>query len=134
MALQIAEQFRIFITCSSHLFRLATVIGGVDFVAQANQLSGLPHIIVATPGRLVDHLNTNQAIKLERLKFLVLDEADRLLQEEFQPELAVITARLGTKSTRQSLLYTATLTPAIISMKDSTSSGDKPFFYQCDLG
>ncbi|KAF7355262.1 ATP-dependent RNA helicase DBP8 [Mycena sanguinolenta] len=60
--------------------RTAVVVGGMDMMAQALELGNRPHIVVATPGRIVDHLRSSDGEwDLSRVKFLVLDEADRLL-------------------------------------------------------
>ena len=51
-------------------------------VNQATALTKKPHVVIATPGRLADHLKSNDTVKLDRVKILVLDEADRLLTNE----------------------------------------------------
>lgn len=131
--MQISEQFKIFNTHSNLNFRICTIIGGLDFIAQSQAVSTIPHVIIATPGRLVDHLETNTDIKLDRVRFLVLDEADRLLQKEFGSELEVIMARLGSREQRQTLMYTATLTEAILMLKDKKDAhGNTVFFHQSD--
>ena len=61
--------------------RTATIVGGTDIVAQSLELQKRPHIIVATPGRLVAHLTGPDPPSFNRLAFLVFDEADRLLHE-----------------------------------------------------
>jgi ATP-dependent RNA helicase DDX47/RRP3 len=67
--------------------KCATLVGGMDMVPQAISLSKKPHIIVATPGRLLDHLENTKGFSLKHLKYLVLDEADRLLDLDFGPVL-----------------------------------------------
>jgi superfamily II DNA/RNA helicase len=67
--------------------RCATVVGGMDMVAQSIALSKKAHIVVATPGRLLDHLETTKGFSLRTLKYLVMDEADRLLDLDFGPVL-----------------------------------------------
>ncbi len=59
----------------------------LDMVAQAIALGKKPHVIVATPGRLLDHLEKTKGFKLNSLKYLVIDEADRLLDMDFGPVL-----------------------------------------------
>lgn len=66
----------------------------MDMMKQSQELSGIPHIIICTPGRLVHNLRNDQAELseyLENLQFLVFDEADRLLTDEsFKPDLTEI--------------------------------------------
>ena len=70
------------------------IVGGVDMMRQSKELSEIPHIIVATPGRLVHFIQNDQSKLndyLQNLQFLVFDEADRMLTEDsFRPELEVI--------------------------------------------
>ncbi len=65
--------------------KCATLVGGMDMVPQAIALSKRPHIVVATPGRLMDHLENTKGFSLKHLKYLVMDEADRLLDLDFGP-------------------------------------------------
>jgi ATP-dependent RNA helicase DDX49/DBP8 len=93
---------------------------------QALQMSKRPHILVATPGRLRDHINSNSdAIHFKHVKYLVLDEADRLLHPSFIPDVEEILTMLPKK--KQTLLFTATLTPE---MKGLTFQGRTPFVFQ----
>lgn len=96
-------------------------------MTQALDLSRRPHVIVATPGRLVDHLNSSANVHLKRLRFLVLDEADRLLDDTFADDLATILDHVPAK--RQTLLFSATMTPEIESLQFKTG---KPFVYACN--
>lgn len=74
--------------------RVSVIIGGADIMKQAAELSEIPHIIIATPGRFVHHIENDQSgLKdyLQNLQFLIFDEADRMLTEEsFKPELEKI--------------------------------------------
>lgn len=56
----------------------------IDMLPQGVQLSNRPHVIIATPGRLADHIRSGTAMHLKHLKFLVLDEVDRLLEKKFK--------------------------------------------------
>lgn len=119
LAFQIAEQFRIL--GSGINLKLAVVVGGMDMMTQAIELAERPHIVIATPGRLVDHINSSaNAIHFKRIKFLVLDEADRMLDDNFANDLEVILGTLPAK--RQNLLFTATMTPEIESLQFSAAS------------
>ena len=87
------EQFKVFSGSNLNL-RISVIVGGVDMMRQSKELSEIPHIIVATPGRLVHFIKNDQSKLndyLQNLQFLVFDEADRMLTEDsFRPELEVI--------------------------------------------
>ena len=59
------------------------IVGGMDMVSQAIALGKKPHVVVGTPGRLLDHLENTKGFSLRTLKYLVMDEADRLLDLDF---------------------------------------------------
>ncbi|KAG2135890.1 DEAD-domain-containing protein [Suillus bovinus] len=129
LAFQISEQFAVLGAAIG--VRTAVVVGGMDMMTQALELGGLPHVVVATPGRIVDHLrSSNGEWNLSRVKFLVLDEADRLLSSTFSPELKVLFETLP--SDRQTCLFTATLTQAIESLIEAPprSGKVKPFVHR----
>ena len=82
LCVQIAEQFEAIGALIG--LRTAVLVGGLDMVAQAITLSKKPHIIVGTPGRMADHLANTKGFNLKRLRFLIFDEADRLLSMDFE--------------------------------------------------
>jgi ATP-dependent RNA helicase RhlE len=86
--------------------RTVLLIGGVSLGPQANILRSRPQLIIATPGRLIDHLKSG-TVSLSGIEFLVLDEADRMLDMGFKPQLSLILARLP--KARQTLLFSATM-------------------------
>lgn len=86
-------------------FKVATVVGGVPYGAQLAQLKSRPNIIVATPGRLIDHLNS-KSVNLSNISTLVLDEADRMLDMGFIEDIEHIASNLTTD--RQTVLFSAT--------------------------
>ncbi len=86
--------------------RVTTLVGGTDMMRQFRALKNKPRILVATPGRLNDHLR-RRSIKLDKTKILVLDEGDRMLDMGFQPQLDEILEYLP--KNRQTSLFTATL-------------------------
>jgi ATP-dependent RNA helicase RhlE len=88
----------------------AVVVGGVSLGPQVHELRRRPSIIVATPGRLVDHLE-RKTVSLNDVCILVLDEADRMLDMGFKPQLDRILHALPRG--RQTLLYSATLPPQL---------------------
>ncbi len=81
LAYQISQAFEALGSLIS--VRVAVLVGGLDMVSQAIALGKKPHIVVATPGRLLDHLENTRGFSLRSLKFLVMDEADRLLDLDF---------------------------------------------------
>jgi len=91
-------------------FRAALLIGGVPMGGQLQALRADPRVIVATPGRLVDHLE-RRSVDLSRCSVLVLDEADRMLDMGFAPQLEQIRRVLSAE--RQTLLFSATMPPDI---------------------
>lgn len=95
--------------------RCAVVVGGVDMVAQAIALSKRPHVIVGTPGRLVDHLENTKGFSLRKLAYLVLDEADRLLNMDFGPEIDKILRAVPKE--RRTLLFSATMTSKVAKLQ-----------------
>jgi superfamily II DNA/RNA helicase len=87
----------------------AVLVGGLSFAFQASRLRQKPRVVVATPGRLMDHLR-QRTTRLNEFSFLVLDEADRMLDMGFLPQVREICKALP--SERQTLLFTATITPS----------------------
>eukprot|EP00051_Salpingoeca_urceolata_P011663 m.144859 g.144859 ORF g.144859 m.144859 type:complete len:572 (-) comp17206_c1_seq4:55-1770(-) len=128
LALQIADQFRAF--GNGVGLRDAVIIGGVDMVRQSVQLSRRPHIVIATPGRLADHLLSSAgSISLKRVRFVVLDEADRLMTNStLQPDLNVIWDAIPTKQ-RQTLMFSATM-PDTLTGRVADSLKQPLFVYQ----
>jgi ATP-dependent RNA helicase RhlE len=105
---QILDSFR---TYGRHLrIRTALAIGGVSMGAQVRSLLGGVDVLVATPGRLLDLVKTN-ALRLEHVECLVLDEADRMLDMGFIHDIRKIVARLPIR--RQTLMFSATMPRAI---------------------
>lgn len=94
----------------------ATVIGGSDFSVQAKALKAGVDIIVATPGRLIDQ-NKVVGIDFSNLEYFVLDEADRMLDMGFMPDIKKIISWLPTK--RQTLLFSATMPAEIQKLASS---------------
>ncbi|TSC95763.1 MAG: ATP-dependent RNA helicase RhlE [Parcubacteria group bacterium Athens1014_10] len=96
--------------------RTAVLIGGAPIHSQIQALRRNPHIIVATPGRLNDHLQQRTA-DLKNVKIVVLDEADRMLDMGFAPQIKRIFLKLPAE--RQTMLFSATLPPEIMRMATS---------------
>jgi superfamily II DNA/RNA helicase len=85
--------------------RVATVVGGVPYGAQLKALRGPLDVLIATPGRLMDHMSTGKAV-LENVEMLVLDEADRMLDMGFIEDIHHIAS--ATPPQRQTVMYSAT--------------------------
>ena len=90
---------------------------GAEYSVEAKALKANADIIVATPGRLISHLNTGK-INFERLKHLVLDEADRMLDMGFHDDIMRIVSYLPKKG-RETLMFSATMPPKIKKMAQS---------------
>ncbi|KAI1436103.1 DEAD-domain-containing protein [Xylaria sp. CBS 124048] len=95
--------------------RSCTIVGGLDMVAQGIALGKKPHIIVATPGRLLDHLEKTKGFKLNLLKYLVIDEADRLLDMDFGPVLDKLLKFVPRE--RRTFLFSATMSSKVESLQ-----------------
>jgi ATP-dependent RNA helicase RhlE len=114
LAAQIGETFREFATHTG--LRQAVIFGGVNQRPQCKTLRRGVDILVATPGRLLDLINQGE-IKLDRVEILVLDEADRMLDMGFLPDIKRIVKLVPEK--RQTMLFSATMPPAIDQMSAS---------------
>ena len=93
--------------------RVAVLYGGHPMRDEVKTLQQTPHVVVATPGRLLDHLEKRHIVP-NQLKVLVLDEADKLLDLKFQQEMATIISRLPRR--RQTLLFSATMPDKVMAL------------------
>ncbi|MEJ6002157.1 DEAD/DEAH box helicase [Paucibacter soli] len=96
--------------------RVACVFGGIDMKPQTLQLKAGVEVLIATPGRLLDHIEAKNAV-LNQVEYVVLDEADRMLDIGFLPDLQRILSYLP--KTRQTLLFSATFSPEIKRLAES---------------
>ena len=111
LVLQISEEARKLSRYCS--LKIVSVFGGMDYVKQRKQLTAAPvDIIVATPGRLLDFQRRHD-ITLNKIEMLIIDEADRMLDMGFIPDIRKIIHATPSKDKRQTLLFGATLTEAI---------------------
>ena len=104
LADQVAKEIRK-LARGIHNIKVLTLCGGMPFGPQIGSLEHGAHIIVGTPGRVLDHL-TKGTLRLDNLTTFVLDEADRMLEMGFQDALAAIVEKAP--SDRQTLLFSAT--------------------------
>ncbi|HEX2012325.1 MAG TPA: DEAD/DEAH box helicase [Roseateles sp.] len=96
--------------------RVACVFGGIDMKPQTLQLKGGVEVLIATPGRLLDHIEAKNCV-LNQVEYVVLDEADRMLDIGFLPDLQRILSYLP--KARQTLLFSATFSPEIKRLAES---------------
>jgi superfamily II DNA/RNA helicase len=90
--------------------RVATVVGGVPYPAQIAALRGPLDILISTPGRLLDHIQSGRCI-LENVEMLVLDEADRMLDMGFIDDITTISEKIP--ATRQTVMFSATFAGSV---------------------
>ncbi|NXD29146.1 DDX47 helicase, partial [Spelaeornis formosus] len=109
LAFQISEQFEAL--GSSIGVQTTVIVGGIDTMSQSLALAKKPHVIIATPGRLVDHLENTKGFNLRALKFLVMDEADRILNMDFETEVDKILKVIPRD--RKTFLFSATMTKKV---------------------
>ncbi|KAI9126232.1 hypothetical protein K1719_002653 [Acacia pycnantha] len=130
LAYQLAEQFRALGSCL-HV-RIAVVVGGMDKLQQAKILTSRPHVVIATPGRIKVLLEDSPDIPpvFSRTKFLVLDEADRVLDVGFQEDLKLIFQCLP--ESRQNLFFSATTTSNLQKLHERYQ--DKLYVYEAYQG
>ncbi|XP_018322169.1 probable ATP-dependent RNA helicase DDX47 [Agrilus planipennis] len=109
LAFQISEQFE---ALGSNIgVKCAVIVGGMDMMSQALVLAKKPHILIATPGRLIDHLENTKGFNLKPLKYLVMDEADRILNMDFEVEVNKILKVIPRE--RRTMLFSATMTKKV---------------------
>ncbi len=116
LAQQVGEALQDLARGLPEMLEVAVVYGGVSINPQMMGLRGGADIVVATPGRLLDLVDHN-ALQLDQVAMLVLDEADRLLEPGFADELKAVLALLPPK--RQTLMLSATFAPAVQALADS---------------
>ena len=109
LAIQVAEAFQRY---ASHIpgFHVLPIYGGQSYGSQLSALRRGVHVVVGTPGRVIDHLEKN-SLDLSRVKTLVLDEADEMLRMGFIDDVETILQK--TPKTRQTALFSATMPSAI---------------------
>ncbi|KAH6633179.1 hypothetical protein C7974DRAFT_310160 [Boeremia exigua] len=132
LAIQIFEQIKAISAPQS--MKPILVTGGADQREQALNLASRPHIVVATPGRLAEHIKSSgedTICGLRRVKFVVFDEADRLLtpgKGSMLPDLETCLSVVPPPAQRQTLLFTATVTPEVLALKEQPRPGRPPIF------
>ncbi|KAI7824569.1 P-loop containing nucleoside triphosphate hydrolase protein [Kickxella alabastrina] len=100
--------------------RCTVIVGGMDLISQQIALSKKPHVIVCTPGRLQDHLENTKGFSLRTVKYLVMDEADRLLDMDFGPKIDQILKVIPRE--RNTFLFSATMTTKVAKLQRASLS------------
>ncbi|HEY8977543.1 MAG TPA: DEAD/DEAH box helicase [Burkholderiaceae bacterium] len=114
LADQVAQNIKAYAKHSN--LRVAVVFGGIDMKPQTLELKGGVEVLIATPGRLLDHIEAKNCV-LNQVEYVVLDEADRMLDIGFLPDLQRILSYLPKQ--RQTLLFSATFSPEIKRLANS---------------
>ena len=112
LAIQIGDELRGLLTYFQGI-RVAVLYGGAGIVGQAKQLEKKPQIVVATPGRLMDHYNRKN-IRLDKIQTVVLDEADRMLDMGFFKDVTKIIEKV--KNRRNLGLFSATISQEVMTV------------------
>ena len=112
LAIQIGDELRSLLTYYQGI-RVAVLYGGAGIVGQAKQLEKKPQIVVATPGRLMDHYNRKN-IRLDKIQTVVLDEADRMLDMGFFKDVTRIIEKV--KNRRNLGLFSATISQEVMTV------------------
>jgi len=118
LAYQISEQFMALGAALE--LKCAVIVGGMDMMTQSLALAKKPHVVIATPGRLVDHLENTKGFSLRMLKYLVLDEADRILNMDFEKEVDTILKVIP--KDRRTYLFSATMTQKVQKLERASLS------------
>ncbi|MFT6700623.1 MAG: ATP-dependent RNA helicase DeaD [Pseudomonadales bacterium] len=109
LAIQVAEAFQVYASFSKKI-RVLPVYGGQSYDNQIRQLKRGVQVVVGTPGRIIDHIK-RKTLKLDKLRFLVLDEADEMLRMGFIDDVELILSHAPAE--RQTALFSATMPDAI---------------------
>ena len=125
LVLQVEEKLKLYSTGFN--LRMCSIIGGEDFTSQLRELDKIPHIIIATPGRLISFLENNYIKLIENLRYFVMDEFDQLLNETIKPDIDKIIEYLPDE--RISLFFSATIIQTKEELKKYMGKNDKEEIY-----
>ena len=125
LVLQVEEKLKLFSTGFN--LRMCSIIGGEDYTSQLKELDKIPHIIIATPGRLVAFLENGSIKLVENLKYFVMDEFDQLLNETIKPDVDKIIKYLP--EDRKTLFFSATIVQTLNELRKYLGKNDKEDLY-----
>ena len=125
LVIQVEEKLKLFSTGFN--LRMCSIIGGEDFTTQLNELDKIPHIIIATPGRLVSFLENNYIKLVQNLRYFVMDEFDQLLDETIKPDIDKIITYLPDE--RITLFFSATIMQTKEELKKYIGKNNKDEIY-----
>ena len=125
LVLQVEEKLKLFSTGFN--LRMCSIIGGEDFTSQLQELDKIPHIIIATPGRLVSFLENNYIKLIQNLRYFVMDEFDQLLDDTIKPDIDKIITYLP--DDRITLFFSATIMQTKEELKKYLGKNDKDEIY-----
>ena len=125
LVLQVEEKLKLFSTGFN--LRMCSIIGGEDYTSQLQELDKIPHIIIATPGRLVSFLENNYIKLIQNLRYFVMDEFDQLLDETIKPDIDKIITYLP--DDRITLFFSATIMQTKEELKKYIGKNDKDEIY-----
>ncbi len=121
LAIQISEEFRKLLKYKDSI-KVVPIYGGQPIERQIMALKKGAQVIIGTPGRVMDHMN-RRTLKMENVKMIVLDEADEMLDMGFREDIETILEK--TPETRQTILFSATMPPAIMEITKSYQKNPK---------
>ena len=125
LVIQVEEKLKLFSTGFN--LRMCSIIGGEDYTTQLKELDKIPHIIIATPGRLVTFLENNYIKLVQNLKYFVLDEFDQLLNDTIRPDIEKIIKFLP--EDRKTLFFSATIVQTKNELKKYLGKNDTGDLY-----
>ena len=127
LVLQVEEKLKLFSTGFN--LRMCSIIGGEDYTTQLKELDKIPHIIIATPGRLVSFLENNYIKLVDNLRYFVMDEFDQLLDDTIKPDTDKIITYLP--DDRITLFFSATIMQTKEELKKylGKNNKDEIFYY-----
>ena len=125
LVLQVEEKLKLFSTGFN--LRMCSIIGGEDYTSQLQELDKIPHIIIATPGRLVSFLENNYVKLIQNLRYFVMDEFDQLLDETIKPDIDKIITYLP--DDRITLFFSATIMQTKEELKKYIGKNNKDEIY-----
>ena len=109
LALQVKNELSWFLASSDA--KIVSCVGGMDIRTERRNLETKPNIVVGTPGRVADHLANTKGFHLKKLRYLIFDEADRLLSMDFEKQINLILTQIPKE--RNTFLFSATMTSKV---------------------